>query len=1392
MGKSKIAYCKIFPAIGIARVGDSTLVNEDEGWFIGPEYETDERLETFSFKDSEGRIKRQGSKFRLFAFDKDDVPIQEITAADAEITWTVELANKKAAWFNFQGAKAAMYAFRAEEKDIPTEIRNSRHGKLERSADKTKYIPTKDRVDLLEIKGGEKSICGQSINKGVEFHGKFKKTYDVYLGELKTDSNGNLIVLGGHGISDAVTDQGSNIDEDGTEFKTKRWIRNYANNDDWYDDISDGPVNAKVVLTDGTSIEVRAGAWVIVAPPDFAPDVKNIITLYDVMEEVAFQNQELINKTTPEIRSPDEVSFDIDIKPILERMHNQRWINARALKGHGTGKPGDFQKGNDSSDIDKDLSNVGSERGKQIRSKIFSVLREPAYCVIKNEKILDRYVDNPIAVKQASTMYMPPLAGDEGDPIAGNPTTWLSLTDVQHTRFKNWAENNFSNKALTPIDELKHKMDSLTKNVLLNCVGGAFYPGIEMTCLSRDPKLYCEAFRINHDLISAGDISKYMAVPWQADFWECQQHWWPAQRPDDVIPNEEFDAIFNKFNEEVDENYEMVLFQRERWDRGIGIKSRPSTEYLQNRILPLVDKAITTDQYIEFVTTGESSKIKNVKIDSLSAIFKRISGVRDYSELASNPETNGSKLPSPWRIQYVAQEAIDAYSGLYFHLTVLSPDKLFMNSPHILFDSYPHSSDELKNEWSTFRLQNPKEASIILGNYVLEIFEDFKKQIYKILNALVYAKKTVKELRDFLLNNSVEDVETENVYNEILAGSDSYQNLVALEMISNASDYLYTRSTNYSGDMDMVTKWKDLGFVTKQTVAFNDTENTVQTENDRAKYDGETFRDYFYYLMNISEHQDFIPYARKISNDILNSAQVLIDRIGLSDEDHPEAFVEYSKSTYNAKLLHIYEIMRSQAAGAQGFRTERTRKEWITIFHDRAVYNQTDGSWLRFIANAGTTNKVNSLLFEVWSDEIGNGDPALHHGNLYTQFLQSFGIYLPPINSRAYADNDEIDESWFISAVFELAISQHSEEFYPELLGMTLFLEWEVMSLVARIKGMQYMGIDSHFYEMHVGIDNATDGHGAKAKEAIEIYLDTAQKEGGDHAVQEEWKRIWRGFVAFATAGYDYFGNGNDLDLKRKHKENPEAGIKELIKRKAKYGSLNHLDKTMGGHRINDLFDEPDMFVKQLENSTYITPGRPDESKLINHLTTFEGPMYKVFDPNDIEMWRDWITWLGQEGDTDAKKQYLSKAESMFILLNELRSLAENAHGHKMYKLEKPVDKTNGTEAPKLTIADFFSGDLKELMKALSQKDNGWVVPFDPASSPIVIDFAKPSRPMGAALDRRFKKLGNQIGRVVLIKWIEAGCPLIDEEPKAKNPAPDQVWNGKQLLVQQFGIGAVH
>jgi hypothetical protein len=114
-----------------------------------------------------------------------------------------------------------------------------------------------------------------------------------------------------------------------------------------------------------------------------------------------------------------------------------------------------------------------------------------------------------------------------------------------------WAKGIFEPYAATTLPA----GERLDRAALENCSGGAFSPGIEMSWISRNPVIYEKPFRIRlknrtvnapltlgSDLqygLEPGDLSKYQALPWQADFNECSVEplgdrflwWWPVQRP---------------------------------------------------------------------------------------------------------------------------------------------------------------------------------------------------------------------------------------------------------------------------------------------------------------------------------------------------------------------------------------------------------------------------------------------------------------------------------------------------------------------------------------------------------------------------------------------------------------------------------------------------------------------------------------------------------------------------------------------------------------------------------------------------------------------------------------------------------------------------------------------
>ena len=190
----------------------------------------------------------------------------------------------------------------------------------------------------------------------------------VYLGELRTDEKGRLLVLGGHGKSDAV-------DAEGKSIRSDRWILEYANNDDWCDDTSDGYVRAQVTLKDGDrEVQVRGGAWVIVASPRYSPDTDNLVSLFDVMKEVLHDNPALSRPEFSAPHGPASVDYARDIQPILQRAFDYAWVNDSALRGHGYGKPGDFRTA-----VARDLGDPKSDRGSALRKRIFERIRIPTY-----------------------------------------------------------------------------------------------------------------------------------------------------------------------------------------------------------------------------------------------------------------------------------------------------------------------------------------------------------------------------------------------------------------------------------------------------------------------------------------------------------------------------------------------------------------------------------------------------------------------------------------------------------------------------------------------------------------------------------------------------------------------------------------------------------------------------------------------------------------------------------------------------------------------------------------------------------------------------------------------------------------------------------------------------
>ena len=547
---TNIVKAAIYPAIGIARVGNSS----DE-YYIGPEVPWPEDKPASFYKDASGALKRQAAKFRIYGLNCAGEVVKELTDDDAGITWTVHVANKKAAWYQFDQAL-----------DIATT----------RPAARRNAKFQGDSRDQLAIDPGALSISG--ANQGGDdyrFDGGRFLGETVYLGELKTDAKGRLLFLGGHGISNTPI--------------AKNPVTTFANNDGWHDDTSDGPVTAKVILG-SQELEVDP-AWVVTGPPNYSPSQIGVMTMWDVMVD-AYHGAFWPTKLTP--------SFTHDIYPLLRQFSDTQWVNFGFYVGFGYHQAYDF--------TDRDyVAKLASKALKAPKApKALDEYREYRRQVFNNFRPPD-----PTTIDAEAWPWM---YGDQVNISEPTPQAYLSITKTLYGYLQAWVAGDFIDDwdpdnrrpgSLDDIDDPQLQADALNKASLWFCLGGPFHPGCEMTWPMRHTTMYSSAFRIRHRLRNdpepdygdeltydtvmgangplhaqgPGDISRWMAVPWQTDSASCRAGYdkkydpwlptfWAARVPNHVLTEQDYEVVVDESQPRADR---LKAFNRRAlWFRILG------------------------------------------------------------------------------------------------------------------------------------------------------------------------------------------------------------------------------------------------------------------------------------------------------------------------------------------------------------------------------------------------------------------------------------------------------------------------------------------------------------------------------------------------------------------------------------------------------------------------------------------------------------------------------------------------------------------------------------------------------------------------------------------------------------------------------------------------------
>jgi hypothetical protein len=587
---------RVHPAFGIARVGNS------EEFYLGPEtmagLPIDPGIDTGNpnvtgglpikagtesqvissddLRDRSGRMKRQAARFRIYHYPQSgkkresyptgagtEVVVGSVVEGKTvrDIVWTVHLANKKANSYLLNDELGLAVYEKANASEL--NLRNAAEGADPNNAARLRRLvidpgPRAVRgVNAGSVRFDKATIaCYATPEAAIEPMPYYPKSFpdDAFthlytptgmidtLGELRTDDKGRLLVLPASGRACGW------LQPDGTPFPLIGGLiapgeYGDVNADGWFDDTGDGPVSALIVFDDGSTASV-VPAWVVTTDPSYAPQTLNVISLWDDVFDTWVRRMDLM----PEIF---DHRFNKDFKPLFAD-HLRAIFRAPSLQRWNTNLPTRAIAAHDA---------VGAITAQD----------DPARTIMTGLA----YVRDPNDPEQSNlgAPLMPLSMGDAG-------SAFLTVTLTQYFFLQQWNNGCFEpNQTL-----LLGPGEYLDRAVMVNCLGGRFAPGIEMTFVIRDPAIYqadwdtsgAGPFRlrarpldyrsvqfsqpfltvgyvplhpgpdgIRSAPLEPGDVSKFMAVPWHTDYNACATHnsapnptnstalyWsWPAQRP---------------------------------------------------------------------------------------------------------------------------------------------------------------------------------------------------------------------------------------------------------------------------------------------------------------------------------------------------------------------------------------------------------------------------------------------------------------------------------------------------------------------------------------------------------------------------------------------------------------------------------------------------------------------------------------------------------------------------------------------------------------------------------------------------------------------------------------------------------------------------------------------
>lgn len=324
--------------------------------------------------------------------------------------------------------------------------------------------------------------------------------------------------------------------------------------------------------------------------------------------------------------------------------------------------------------------------------------------------------------------------------------------------------------------------------------------------------------------------------------------------------------------------------------------------------------------------------------------------------------------------------------------------------------------------------------------------------------------------------------------------------------------------------------------------------------------------------------------------------------------DDPQQLAQWSAHAA-ARVARDYAAYLQQRRQGEPRRYFANRAQALWYLQQVAPTKAVDGAWLHGTLHQWRDPRYHGLI-RTYLEELGEGDSRCNHVLIYQRLLSRLGCL----------ESIALDDARYLQGAVQLALGQNTEQFLAEVIGYNLGYEQPPLHLLITTYELAELGIDGHYFQLHVTIDNAASGH---AQRSIQALLQLCPQSDA----QAFYQRV-RGGYRLNDLGVPAAELIARFDL--------QGELFAALERKRGFGQFMHSDHCkLQGRTVNQWLAGSEAiaeFVQAMQAQGWIKRNQaPDQSRFWGLIEGPSAAMFGVFSAYEKQLWYDWIAgdWQG-------------------------------------------------------------------------------------------------------------------------------------------------------------------